>query len=343
MKRKATARCAAANDEEDLCTFFDEPHAMAVVDSVKRRRGREVNAGESPIDRPRADDSTAPEVAKSKKEKEFAWMDSDDEQEPETVVEDVEAVEANLEGSDEAEDTKITVEVLEEVQSFGRMILLAPALQNWLRSGDSTEVGVAAACRAMARTKFFDGEILEDLYDVLRKMLHSGKFDVTQTNDAIQCFWTLNAYERSVFSAIANAFRGKTAFMETGLRSEWLQIFKAFGHECEKDFLQVLDVPQALPTSPTFRKIRCWYFAKGCCSVGEVCTFLHDMRAPLSLEHAGDFMRVKPTVMTADQESLGKGTYGTSRGVLPVTSTPGLNALLGASPASAHGNYFFSG
>lgn len=305
MKRRATARCAAANDEEeDDGTFFDEPHPVAGVVGAKRRKEEADDEGEPPMSHNQAmpcrGDRAAPEVAKAKKEKEFAWMDSDDdEQEPEKEGTEAEEADNACEGGDDEENAKITAESLEEVQSFGRMILLAPALRKWLRSGEAAAVCVAAACRAMARTKFFDGEILEDLYEVLRKMLLAGQLDVLQTNDAIQCFWTLNAYERSVFSAIAASFRGKTVSMDAGLRGEWLRIFIAFGHEHEKHFLQVLDVPQVLSTSPTFRKIRCWYFAKGSCAVGAACTFLHDMHAPLSLDDVCDTMlHVKATVMT---------------------------------------------
>lgn len=310
MKRKATARCAAANDDEEL--VFDVPPTSTAAaptradsDGKRRKDASLTDGSEAAAVGP---DGAAPAVAK-KKVKEFAWMDSDDD-EADLETEPEKMAEAAKEENDE--DVEATSESLEAVQSFGRMIQLAPALQKRLRSGEMVSEDVVAAFRAMARTKFFDGEILEDLSSELQKMVLSAKLDIIQTNDVIQCLWTLNAYEQGVFTAIANFFRGRTMLMEASMRKAWLQIFNKFGHVHEADFIQLLDIPQVLPTSPAFRKIRCQYFATGSCAFGEACSFLHDMHAPMSLDFGSDIIGGKQTVMTANQESVGCTQYGIS-------------------------------
>merc|ERR1719277_1559176 len=100
--------------------------------------------------------------------------------------------------------------------------------------------------------------------------------------------------------------------MDFATRSVWLQVFKEFGHDADKDFLQMLEVPLLPATSPSFRRIRCFHFSKGACVLGSVCTFSHDQRAPLSLADGGneDWWRSKPLVMTQCQKSMGQGVYG---------------------------------
>lgn len=345
MKRKATARCAAANDDEALDELFDSPPTSAIVapgradSNAKRQKEAPLTDGSEVAAAAR--DGAAPGSAK-KKEKEFAWMDSDDDEaDPEEELEKM----AEVAKEDNVEDGEATSERLDAVQSFGRMILLAPAIQKRLRSEEMASEDVVAACRAMARTKFFDGEILADLSDVLQKMLLSAKLDVLQTNDVIQCLWTLNAYEKSVFTAIATAFQGRTMLMEASMRKEWLQIFNKFGHAHEEEFIQLLDVPQELPMSPHFRKIRCQYFAQGSCAFGEACSFLHDMHAPLSLNFGSDFISGKQTVMTANQESLGCTQYGAcGRGSASFFSPAGRGAPLAAlNQHQSQSQYLFKG
>merc|ERR1712137_664076 len=92
---------------------------------------------------------------------------------------------------------------LDSVQSFGRMVMLAPALKKKLRSGSVDQTQVVAACCAMGRTKFFDGDILEEIYSVLRRLLSSDKLDTIHTNDAIKSLRILNAGDKRLFSAVA--------------------------------------------------------------------------------------------------------------------------------------------
>merc|ERR1711933_249709 len=101
--------------------------------------------------------------------------------------------------------------------------------------------------------------------------------------------------------AVAGAFRSKTSSLEYAIRSMWLEVFRSAGHDLEKDFLQMLEVPPLSPISPGFRKIRCRHHTQGSCALEQACTYSHDPRAPPSLEIDSGIVRTSPLVMTQNQ------------------------------------------
>lgn len=324
-RRRPAVRCAAANDDEDLGGPFDVDPAPArkaarrAADAPASARPAAAEAAASAEEgHEAASGSGRPRV--KRREKEFAWMDSESDDEGEEGVEE----EGEKEDMEEA-----TTEVLDAVQSFGRMMVLSSSLQQKLRSGGMDPTVVAAACRALTRAKFFDCDLLQDLSKVLVQLLQKESLDALQMSDAIQCLQELNAYDRAVFSAVARAFRTKTAALDPGMRSYWLKVFKGFGHSADQDFLQHLEVPPVMVTSPLYRKVRCQFLAAGC-ALGAACTYSHDLRAPLRLEDAGseDSWRSRQTVMTQDQRTLGRGSYGDQRpGAAATASNIFLHAL----------------
>lgn len=354
VERKAVVKCAAVHDDEELGGFFDPKAAEHKLRrAVSADIEPEVVQGAQKAMQERQEPLNVEDKA-------FAWMDSDDEDQDEGKGEGKVAEESDREGERridkgdadaeaEKEDDEapvVSVACLDEVQSFGRMVILASAVRKWLQSGTVGSIEAMATCRALARTKFFDGDLLEDLHTVLRRQLQADSLDVTQVDDAIQCFRTLNAYDRGFFSAVARAFKAKTRDIGVGMRNAWLEIFRGFGHNAESDFLQLLEVPPLPATNPGYRKVRCWHFSKGSCVLEAMCSFSHDPRAPLSLADSGneDWWRSKPLVMTHNQKTLGYGVYGISKttdlrappiapaGWLMATPVPGLPGPSLASP-----------
>jgi len=333
-KRKAPAAvtiCATtgASDDDSSDNKAGRHH------QDKRTRTETSEETASAARTPCAVDAAGPStVPMAKKKKEFAWMDSDEEdgegsgqaQEGDKDGEgsgharghNKATAENGSQGRQQAgegdsdENVEVTVEVLNEVQSFGRMMLMAPSLRKWLQSGRREPADAVAACLALARTRFFDADLLEDLYAVLRKLLRSDRLDNTQTHGVILCVKELNVYDKAVFSAIARAFRAKTATLDASARALWLDIFRGYGHEVERDFLQLLEVPPLAPTMPSYRKVRCWHHSKGICMLEGTCSYSHDARAPLSLVEGGreDWWRSKSVMMTQNQKTLGDGAYG---------------------------------
>lgn len=288
MKRKAAVRCAAANDDEDLGGLFDSGD----LDRKARKAA--------------SDELEKSSGASRRKEKAFAWMDSEDEEEGADKDDDGD------EQKDDLEDEDVSVQKLDMVQSFGRMMLLAPALQKKLKDGSMGPEDATATCRALARTKFFDGDLLEDLSALVRKLLRSDRLSASQTGDAILCLKALNYHDKSLFSTVASVFKPRAAELEASIRLAWLEAFRGFNHATERDFQQMLEVPPVATTSPSYRKVRCSHHARGRCELGSSCTFSHDMRAPLSLadEARQDTWRTKTVMLTQDQKTLGNGAYG---------------------------------
>jgi len=209
------------------------------------------------------------------------------------------------------DEEEVTIEALDCAQSFGRMVLMAPSLQKWLLS-ERSPADVVAVCKALARTKFFDGDIIGELQSVVKILVCREKLDFNQTNEVICCFRLLNAYDRGVFAAIAKSFKPKIRLIELGIRKTWLEVFQHFEHKGADDFLQMLEVPPLLPNSSTYKKIRCLHEERGNCVLGASCTYSHDSRAPYSLAEGvnEDWWRSKPLVMTQNQKTMGAGVYG---------------------------------
>jgi len=303
-KRKAAVvRCAAANDDEDLGGLFSK-------DDVPARKSR-------PASTSRETAASGSGQAQRKKQKEFAWMDSDDEDEPDGPDDKQDDDKAEDKGDGSVNiDEILSVEKLDSVHSFGRMMLLEPAVKRDLKGGKPDPDIVASICRALGRTKFFDRDLLDHLNDALRRLLMDSKFSPTHTTDAVQCMHTLNAYCREVCSGIARSFTSRTVELEASIRHEWLETFKAMGHDKEPDFLQLLEVPPVPPLHPNYKKVRCFHFSRGSCALGVSCTFSHDPRAPLSLADGTkeDWWKMKGNIMmTQNQKCMGNGSYGTGR------------------------------
>merc|ERR1711924_116760 len=89
---------------------------------------------------------------------------------------------------------------------------------------------------------------------------------------------------------------------------------KGFDYKQDLEFVQLLEVPPLPSTSPSYKRVRCAFFAKGSCASDAACTFAHDMRAPPSLVDAAkeDVWRTKSVAITQDQArpDRGGGAYG---------------------------------
>ncbi|CAJ1444118.1 unnamed protein product [Effrenium voratum] len=290
MKRRPV--CAALSDSENEMVV-KPPSKKKAVDGAKDTK-----------------DTKAPEEVKEKekeskpkKEKEFAWMDSDEEEEQK------EDRGKDVSGSED-ENADVSAATLDGVETFGRMMVLSPALLKKIPR--MLPEDVAAACRALARTKFFDSDIIRVLSGVLKRLLLRDRLNVEQADDVVKCFAILNVYDESVFSAIARQMKVRTSSMDQVLRTQWYDIYKGFKHGGDKDFYQLLQVPHLTALSPGYKRLRCEHHQRGDCAVGEACTYSHDPRAPIELENA--FIRpVSKVMMTQTQSNMGRDVYGGPR------------------------------
>lgn len=286
-------KCAAANDEEDLGGLLDDRDSKRVR---KNSSEGSIEANEQP----------------PKKKKAFAWMDSDDEDDGDLAKEEVEERPPVVEKPSEDDDEEATLDRLEQVETFGRMVLLSESLGKKLKVGNLGSLECLAACRALARSKFFDSDLLEGLCLRLTRMIELGQVTMEQAHDAVVCMKELNFYNADLFSAIAKAFKQQVAIMHPGMRAVWHEAMQVLGHKKDNDFLQLLQVPPLLPGNPSYRIIRCVFFVKGHCELGTVCTYAHNMQAPISLVDASkeDAWRTRSVTLTQGQMySVGSEAY----------------------------------
>lgn len=316
-KRPAPVRCAAANDDEDYGGSSARPKERTSASSSSASAQKAAGKAEAPRDKAARTSSCStaePDKPGKKKAKEFAWMDSDDDNADEESAGGEEKQEAKSPLAEAEENKPVTVEALDEVQSFGRMMMLSEGLRALLRAHKLGAEEVAAACRALARAKFFDRELLDDLYEVIKKYLKDSKLQPDHVHDVVLCLHTLNAYDADLCSMIARCYLSRVAELDVRVRNEWLEIFKHFNHNSEPAFLQLLEVPPVPPMHPNYKRVRCRHFSRGKCEIGDSCTYSHDMRAPLSLtDHTNeDWWKLKSSVMmTQNQKCMGNGSYGT--------------------------------
>jgi len=310
MKRKLV--CAAAQDDDDA----DSDNEMVLKPPALKKPAIQPEPDKVPTEAVKATE----EAGKPKKEKAFAWMDSDEEEEQgedveekedEKPVESPKKTEKNEEPSgSEDENQDVSAATLDSVETFGKMMVLSPALLKKIPR--MLPEDVAAACRALARTKFFDGDIIRVLYGVLKRLLLRDRLTVEQADDALKCFACLNIYDESVFSAIARQMKVRTATIDQALRAQWYDIYKGFNHSGDKDFYQLLEVPHLTAISPAYKRLRCFHNQNGQCAVGDACTYSHDPRAPIELESS--FVRpVSKVMMTQTQSNMGRDVYGGPR------------------------------
>jgi len=142
----------------------------------------------------------------------------------------------------------------------------------------------------------------------MQKMINEDKMGEVETTDAIVCLKELNYYKKDFFAAVAKNFKPKVRALSPVARSTWLEAMQSLNHKSDNDFLQVLEVLPLLPVSPGYRKVKCAFFAKGHCELGESCTFAHNEFAPVTLDGASseDAWRRRSVIMTHEQKYVFK-------------------------------------
>ncbi|CAE6939061.1 PEX19-1 [Symbiodinium sp. CCMP2592] len=311
MKRKAV--CVAAQD--DFGESSDDLEMVAKVSLKKTRETKVAVAEENTGSQPGADTApvSSPKSEPRRRKKEFAWMDSDSDEgeteerdqkaDPDASL-DESAKQAQVEASgSEDENADVSAGTLDGVETFGRMMVLAPALLKKLPR--MLPEDAAAACRALSRTKFFDNDIIRALSALMKRLLLRDRLSIEQADDVLRCMASLNIYDEGVFSAIARQMKVRTSSLDQAVRGQWYDIYKGFKHSGDKDFYQLLEVPPLNALNPGYKRLRCFHHQRGCCAVGEACTYSHDPRAPIELESA--FARpVSKVMMTQTQSNMGR-------------------------------------
>lgn len=174
---------------------------------------------------------------RSKKDKEYAWMDSGDEDSA-----DRESSAEPAEAEDSARELPTPASV-EEVQSFSEMLRMAPALAE--RASDMAPAEVAAVCAASARVRFYDGPLLQAIRGRLRKLLtqrSAGGLSSGMLVTILTGLAELNSYDREVFvnAVSALASPGAANQLDKAQRKQLLESLKLVKHTGAEAFIDML-------------------------------------------------------------------------------------------------------
>eukprot|EP00927_Polykrikos_kofoidii_P003580 TRINITY_DN11435_c0_g1_i1.p1 TRINITY_DN11435_c0_g1~~TRINITY_DN11435_c0_g1_i1.p1 ORF type:complete len:514 (-),score=92.76 TRINITY_DN11435_c0_g1_i1:72-1403(-) len=307
--------------------------------TLRRRQGLLTGSQGAAVAGHGASAQPAAPAAATRREKAFAWMDSEDESgsgEDGGVCAEGSAPAADATRNEDAaiegdtskgggdgvgdaspneehdDDAKLPAPSrIEEVRTFGEFVRFAPVL---MRAVDCLETAqLAAVCSTAVRLKYFDADLFRVVYKALVRKFVANEVDGKTATDIAQHLADLNAYDDRVFSAAIASLEPRIQHLSKEQRLRWLTILEQVGHRGSPAFVEALrlaplveDMPVAATVSG---KIQCRHFAKGFCVLGRSCTFAHEegIAAP---------PLITPTVQTQTQFLLDQ------RGRYPGSSKP---------------------
>lgn len=174
------------------------------------------------------------EKGKSKKDKEFAWMESGDEAEG-----------SDKEGS-EASSPSRAIKVpppksAEEVETLSQMMSL---IENFERGKllRMPMADIAELCKAAARVRYYDQATFGDVTSAMRVHFRGrGNLNADHIATIVGCLADVNAYDRDLFEAAAKAIGNKcSGNLDPGLRRVLLNAFKKYNHKSEEAIIPFL-------------------------------------------------------------------------------------------------------
>lgn len=205
------------------------------------QQNRSRSGGRSGTDRRQADDSkrqnssasveetTSVEAkeANKKSEKEFAWMDSDEDDEAKSPA-------SEREQSPELADIPTS-----KIVSFGQMVKMAPKLQASCRTMSMEEL--AAVCSAVARAKFYDASLMDPLTLAIKRHLRARgqQFKPEELVAVFAGLAEVNAYEKQLFELLEQALSEcNRAAIHGAMKVAILKAAKQVNYSSERLFLK---------------------------------------------------------------------------------------------------------
>eukprot|EP00746_Dinoflagellata_sp_MGD_P011013 gnl/MRDRNA2_/MRDRNA2_122946_c0_seq1.p1 gnl/MRDRNA2_/MRDRNA2_122946_c0~~gnl/MRDRNA2_/MRDRNA2_122946_c0_seq1.p1 ORF type:complete len:280 (+),score=63.26 gnl/MRDRNA2_/MRDRNA2_122946_c0_seq1:78-917(+) len=201
-----------------------------------RSRSREKNGHERSSQKTKSSSSTAkrsnsPDKQRcdpKKKDKEFAWMDSDDDGSGD------ESSAASPGGKEALPPSKAS-----EIQTFSQMMRMASKLHK--EAQDLSIQGLAAVCQAASRVKFYDAGIFEAVQSAIRRRLRGrGPFEPGDVVDIITGLADVNAYDRELFEASIRVLEKMPGQLPQPLRKRVLEACVKVDHGKDLPYLKLL-------------------------------------------------------------------------------------------------------
>lgn len=198
------------------------------------------------------------------RDKEFAWMDSGD---------DLEA-HSSPDSSKSASSSRTKTVPIEQVETLSQMARLAPGLQRQLKRGDVRPRELYEVARALARSKFFDADLFQDLAKEFRRVFKRRTLGTLEILDAVCSLAELNAYDLAMFEAACAALLPEIAGLPDANRQRLDAALKQVKHSPGEEFVRALKTSRRADTREA-----CPMFWRGQCKWGPRCKLSHDLES----------------------------------------------------------------
>jgi len=201
-----------------------------------------------------------PEAAGGKEAKEFAWMDSDDDDEEKDT------------GAASRSASPARLVPMEDVQTLGEMSQHAPQLERRLEDRDLDARELVKVAAAIARSKFFDAGLMEKLADEVRHVCKKRQLNVADTISILCCYADLNAPAPEMFEAACKMLHPEVSGLAESDRQRLDAALKRVGHSVDDAFASAL----RKRGRDADRREACPMFWRGQCKWGPKCKLSHD-------------------------------------------------------------------
>mmetsp|Transcript_87896 Transcript_87896/g.223730 ORF Transcript_87896/g.223730 Transcript_87896/m.223730 type:complete len:360 (-) Transcript_87896:17-1096(-) len=128
--------------------------------------------------------------------------------------------------------------VLSEVTTFSDFVRHCPQLVKSLPSAPATDV--VLLCRNMAQAKYFDGDLMAQVWRCLRAQIPLGQLMISDLSAVVSALKELNAYDQGVFRAAAMFLTPQVRMMSQEQRKYWIEIYREVKHQGDLEFAQAL-------------------------------------------------------------------------------------------------------
>merc|ERR1712125_109858 len=138
---------------------------------------------------------------------------------------------------------------------------MAPGLRKKLQRGEVRTRDMCILCRVAAKTKFFAGDLFEELFPVLKKDLKRRKLSAEEATEIMCCLASLNAYNADVFDAACSCLQPDLQSLASAERENIKAALASVKHDAGSTFMSALSKKEKVED----RRPACELFFRGQC------------------------------------------------------------------------------